>query len=224
MVQLGTRKREMRDDGGNRPEKLGLREFHVRLISPCAIRQSQVPIWGVITLISGLPNLMMHLVPMMSRIRSYRPYCFHLHPPSLFLVHHSTIIAEHKVKSSLSISPRYDHELTLCTAYTEYSIHQVQYTLCTAYTEYSIHRVQHTPSTAYTEYSIHRVQHTPSSTYTEYSIHQVQHTPSTVYTRNGIHWMQHPPNNVSLPIIYAITSWPLNVASASSVSPYKINR
>jgi hypothetical protein len=40
----------------------------------------------------------------------------------------STIIAEHKVKSSLPISPCHDHELTLSTAYTEYSIHRVQHT------------------------------------------------------------------------------------------------
>jgi len=106
-------------------------------------------------------------------------------PISLFLIHNSTIIAEHKVKSSLSISPCHDHEFTLSTAYTKYkhtpstSIHQVL-----AYTEYSIDRVQHTPSTAYTEYSIHRVQHTPSTAYTEYSIHWVQHTPSTASTRD----------------------------------------
>jgi len=83
----------------------------------------------------------------------------------------STIIAEHKVTSSLSISPCHDHELTLSTAYTEHGIHRVQHTPSTAYTEYSIHRVQHTPSTANTEYSIHRVHHTPSRVYTEYSIH-----------------------------------------------------
>jgi len=78
-------------------------------------------------------------------------------PISPFLVRNSTIIAEHKVKSSLSISPCHDHELAPSIAYTEYSIHRVQHTPSTAYTEYSIHRVQHTPSTAYTEYSIHRV-------------------------------------------------------------------
>jgi len=44
-------------------------------------------------------------------------------PISLFLIHISTIIAEHKVKSSLSISPWNDHELTPSTAYTEYNIH-----------------------------------------------------------------------------------------------------
>jgi len=55
-------------------------------------------------------------------------------PISVFLVYNSTILTEHKVKSSLSISLCHDHELTLSK---------------------SIHRVQHTPSTAYTEYSIH---------------------------------------------------------------------
>jgi len=41
---------------------------------------------------------------------------------SLFLVLNSTITKEHKVKSSLSISPCHNHELTPSTAYTEYSI------------------------------------------------------------------------------------------------------
>jgi len=53
-------------------------------------------------------------------------------PLSLFLIHISTTIAEQKVKSSLSISPWHDHELTPSTAYTEYSIHRVQHTLSTA--------------------------------------------------------------------------------------------
>ena len=44
-------------------------------------------------------------------------------PISLLLIHISTIIAEHKVKSSFSISPWQDHELTPSTAYTEYSIY-----------------------------------------------------------------------------------------------------
>jgi len=44
-------------------------------------------------------------------------------PIPLFLIHNSTIIAEHKVKSSLSISPCHVQELTPSTAYTEYSIH-----------------------------------------------------------------------------------------------------
>jgi len=49
-------------------------------------------------------------------------------PTSLFLVHNSTIIAEHNVKSSLSISPCHDHELTPSTSYTEYSLHRIPHT------------------------------------------------------------------------------------------------
>jgi len=89
---------------------------------------------------------------------------------SFFVVLNSTITEEHKVKSSLSISPCHDQDLTASTAYTKDSIHRVQHTPSTAYTEYSIHRVQHTPSTAYTEYSIHSVQHTLSTAYTAYCI------------------------------------------------------
>ena len=96
---------------------------------------------------------------------------------SIFLILNSTITSEHEVESSLSISPCNDQELTPSTAYTKYSIYQVQHTPSTAYTEYSIHRVQHTLSTAYTQYSIHPVQHTPSTTYTEYSIHRILHHP-----------------------------------------------
>jgi len=54
---------------------------------------------------------------------------------SLYVMHNSTIIAEHKVKSSLSISLCHDHELTLSTAYAEYSIHRVQHSPSTAYTQ-----------------------------------------------------------------------------------------
>ena len=117
-----------------------------------------------------------------------------LHIVPIFIPHLSfcIIITEHKVKSTLSISPCHDPELTL--------------------------------STAYTEYSIHRVQHTPGTAYTEYSIHRVQHTPSTAYTEHRIHWVQHSPKIVCLLFILTITSWPLNVASASSVPPYKIDR
>jgi hypothetical protein len=55
----------------------------------------------------------------------------------IFIPHLSfyPIIAEHKVKSPFSISPGHDHELTLSTAYTEYSIHRVQHTPTTALTQ-----------------------------------------------------------------------------------------
>jgi hypothetical protein len=54
---------------------------------------------------------------------------------SLLLVHNSTIIAEHKVMSFLSISPCHDHDLTLSTAYIEYNIHRVRHTPSTASTQ-----------------------------------------------------------------------------------------
>jgi len=56
------------------------------------------------------------------------------------------------------------------------------------------------------------------------SWHRVQNTPSTAYTKYSIHRVQHPPKIVWLPFILIITSWLLNVASASSVPPYTIDR
>jgi len=44
---------------------------------------------------------------------------------SLFLVLNSTITEKHEVKSSLSISPCHDQQLTLSPAYTEYCIHRI---------------------------------------------------------------------------------------------------
>jgi len=87
--------------------------------------------------------------------------CSSSSPISLFLVHNSTIIAEHIVMSSLSISPCRNHQLTLST-----SIYQVQ---------------------AYSEY-------------------------------------KHTPKIVCCTFILMIGSWPLNVASASGVLPFTIDR
>jgi len=125
-----------------------LREFRVRVNLLFPIRQVQLPIRRVRTPIRGPLNLIRRVVPLFSHIRSYPPYRSHLHPPSLFLVHNSTIIAEHKVTSSLSISPWHDHELTPSTAYTEYSIHR-----STAYIAYSIYRVQHPPKIVFPSFS-----------------------------------------------------------------------
>jgi len=134
----------------------GLGEYPVRQHLAIPIWQARLPIQQEITQIQGLPFRIRPVVPLISHIHSHAPYHLHLHPPSFSLVHNSTIIAEHKVKSYLSISPCHDHVLTPST-----SIHTVE-----AYTKY-----KHTPST-----SIHQVQtytkykHTPST-----SIHQVQH-------------------------------------------------
>ena len=125
MVELSTRKREIRGDGGNHHEKQGLERVW------CA-SQSTIP---------DTAGTSSHPAGNNCNMRSYRPnqasctpdfsgplvssISFSSSSPiSLFLVHNSTIITEHKVKSSLSISPCHDHELTLSTAYTEYSIHR----------------------------------------------------------------------------------------------------
>jgi len=135
MVELSTRKREIRGDGGKLHEKLGLRKCRVRVIRPSPIRQVRVPIRSVISPIRGLPNPSRQVMPLTSQSRSYPSYHSHLLPPSLSFS--STTLPssqQHKVKSSLSISPCHDHELTLSAAYTECSIHRVPHELSTAYT------------------------------------------------------------------------------------------
>jgi hypothetical protein len=140
MVELRTRKREMRGYRGNHHEKLGL-----KLIS-CASQftisntagTSPDPACNYIDTRSSQPNPASR-TPDYSYPLIYSPSFSASSPISLFLVHNSTIIAEHKVKSSLSISPCHYHELAPSIAYTEYSIHRAQHTLSTAYAEYSIH-------------------------------------------------------------------------------------
>jgi len=166
------RKRKLRGYGGNHHEKLGLKR--ILCVSQFTISNmagttpdlacNYTDTW------SSQPNQASR-TPDFSYPLIFSTLFSSSSPISLFLIHNSTIIAEPTVKSSLSISVCHDHELTVSTAYAEYSIHRVQHTPSIAYTEYSIHRVQHTPSTAYTQCSIHRVQHTPSTAYTKYSIH-----------------------------------------------------
>jgi len=129
MVELCTRKRAIGGDGENHPVKLGLRNFHVRVNWPSPIRQVPVLIRRVITPICGLLNPIRQVVFLISHSRSYPSYHSHLHPPSLcFSFTTLPSSQEHKVKSSLSITPCHHHELTLSAAYTEYSIYQVQHT------------------------------------------------------------------------------------------------
>jgi len=146
MVELSTWKREIRWDEGNHHEKLGIGGFRVQVNGPSPIRHVQVVIRRLIAPIRGILNSIREVLPLMSHCRSYPPYRSHHHPPSLSLSS-PTIpsLQEHKVKSSLSISPCHHHESTLSAVYTECSIHWVQHTLHTASSEYSMHRVQHTP-------------------------------------------------------------------------------
>jgi len=156
MVELRTRNREMRGYRGNYHEKQGLKIITCtsQFTIPDTAGTSSDPVCIYTDTRSFKPNLASH-TPDYSYPLISSPSFSSSSPISLFLVHNSTIIAKHKVKSSLSISPCHDHELAPSKAYTEYSIHQVQHTPSTAYTKYSIHQVQHTPSTAYTKYSIH---------------------------------------------------------------------
>jgi len=177
MVDLRTREREMRGDGGNHHEKLGLNRTLCARQFTIPIQQVRVPIRRLITLIRSLPNPIRYVVPRISHIRSYPPHCSYPHPPSLSF---SSTTLTSLQNTKLSYPSPSKHVMIM-------SWHWVQHTPSTAYTEYSIHRVQHTPSTAYTEYSIHRVQHTPSPAYTESSIHRVQHTPCTLDCLSSLH-------------------------------------
>jgi hypothetical protein len=141
MVELRTRKREMGGYGGNHHEKLGLKIISCvsQFTVPNMAGTSPDPASNYTDMRSSQPNPASR-TPDYSYPLVSSPSFSSASPISHFLVHNSIIIVEHKVKSSLSISPCHDHELAPSIV---------------AYTEYSIHRVQHTPSTAYTEYSIH---------------------------------------------------------------------
>jgi len=139
MVELRTRKSQMRGYGGNHHQKLELKRIFCasQFTIPDIAGASPDPACNNTDTRSSQSNQASstpdYSYPLVSST-SFSSFS----PISLFLVHNSTIITEHKVKSSFSISPCHDHELAPSKAYTEY---------------------KHTPSTAYTEYSIHRVQH-----------------------------------------------------------------
>jgi len=81
--EFSTWKREIRRDRGNHHEKLGRREFCVRVNCPSLIRQVRVPIWRIITPIRGYLNPIMQVVILISHSCSYAPYRSYHHPPSL---------------------------------------------------------------------------------------------------------------------------------------------
>ena len=136
MVELRTRKREMRGDGGNHHEKLGLKRISggSQFTIPDTAGTSPDPACNCTETRSSQPNQASCTPDFSYPLVSSTSFSSSA-PISIILIHNSTIITEHKVKSSLSISPCHHHELTPCTAYTEYSIHR----------EYSINRVQHPP-------------------------------------------------------------------------------
>jgi len=96
-----------------------LSECRMQVNTPFLIQQVLLVIRRIITPVRGLLNPITQVVP--GYIISAP--IFHIVPICIPDVSFSTIIAEHNVQSSLSISPCHDHQLTLCTAYTKYSIH-----------------------------------------------------------------------------------------------------
>jgi hypothetical protein len=115
----------MRGYEGNHHEKLGLKRIWCasQLTIPDTAGKSPDKVCNFTDTRSSQPS-------QASRTRDFSyPLVFSISFPSspicLFLVHKSTIIAEHKVKSSLSISPCHDHELTPSKAYTKHSIQRV---------------------------------------------------------------------------------------------------
>jgi len=115
----------MRGDGGNHHEILGLKRISCasQLTIPDAADTTPDPAGKITDTRSAKPN-QASCTPDFSC-----PLVSSIFVP-IFIPHlsFSTIIAEHKVKSSLPISPCRDYELTLSAAYTEYSIHRVQHT------------------------------------------------------------------------------------------------
>ena len=121
MVDLRTTKREMRGDGGNYDEKLGLKRISCagQYTIPHTAGTSPDPACNYTDTASYRPNQASR-IPDFSYPLVTSTLFLSSSPISLVLVHNSNIITEHKVKLSLSICPCHDHELTPSIAYTEY--------------------------------------------------------------------------------------------------------
>jgi len=99
------------------------------ILRECGVQVNlTIPIWQVWLLIQlqvALPwghfNPIRHVVHLISHIHLDPPYYSHLRPPSPVLVQNSTMVAEHKVKLFLPISPCHNDESTRNSAYTEHS-------------------------------------------------------------------------------------------------------
>jgi len=122
----------MRGDGGNHDEKLGLKRILCasRLTIPDTAGNTPDLAGKNTDARSSKPNQASRTTDLSYQLVS----CIFV---PIFLPHlsFSTIIAEQKVKSSLSISRYHHYELTMSAAYTEYSIHRAQHIPSTAYTQ-----------------------------------------------------------------------------------------
>jgi hypothetical protein len=151
MVELRTRKREMKRYGEIMMRIWDIREFCMRVNLPSPIHPDRVPIRHVITPIRSLLNRIGQVALLISHGRSYPPHRSQLHPPSLAILCTTlpSLQNPNLCHPSLSLHvmiiswQRVEH--TLCTAHTVNSLHHVQYTPCIAYTVYSIHLLKHPP-------------------------------------------------------------------------------
>ena len=118
MEELSTTKRQMRGEGGNHYEKLGLKWISCWSQFTIPDTAGTSPNWGGnnTDMRSSEPNLARCTPDFAYPLVSSLLFSSSIHI-TLFLVHHSTMIAEQKVQSSLSISRCHDHELTLSTAF-----------------------------------------------------------------------------------------------------------
>ena len=130
MAELSTRKREIRGDRGNHHETLGLEKISCASIFtiPKTAGMSPDPVGNNTNPRSPKPHHASCTPDCSGPLVCFILFSS-LSPISLFLVHTSNIIAEHKVESSLSISPCHDQESTPSTG-----LHQVQLTLGAANT------------------------------------------------------------------------------------------
>ena len=118
MVELRTRKREMRGYEGNHHEKLRLKRISCasQFTIPDTAGTSIDLAWNNTSTSSSKPHQTGCTTdfPYPLIITSFSSSS----PIPLCLVHMSTLITEHKVKSSLSSLPCHNHQLMLSTAYT----------------------------------------------------------------------------------------------------------
>ena len=143
------RKREMREDGTNHNEKLGLRRilFVSQFTIPDTAGTSANAMCDNTDMRCARPNQASHTPDFSYPLVLSTLFSSSSPSPSFS----STTLPSLQNTKLSHPSPCHDHEVTPSTAYTKYSIHQVQHTPSTAYTKYSIHQVQHTPSTAFTQ-------------------------------------------------------------------------
>ena len=122
-IELSTAKREIRGNVGNHHGKQGLDRMS------CASRLTIANTADTSPDLAGnntqtrscKPNQVSRTRDFSGRLVSSTSFSFSS-PMSLFVIHKSTIASEHKLNSSLSITPGHHHKLTLSAAYTDHSI------------------------------------------------------------------------------------------------------